>query len=330
MNNWTKSQRKATFFTQKEEKATARMQWLLWKLYHNWVASRKTRMRWFLKEADSFGEARCKKSWDRFEKYSSLSLRYVKQVSGKRKDHRLQKYKSNLFISEVPTLWNLRTGPRKRLKDNSHVPDARLGALPKTYTNSKRKTKLHSTRPRKNGYSWLRQQKSRRKESLWWILEPACIRSASETVTLLSWRLWGHRGVRRRWWRPTARCIQEKKQRFSSKNWIYSGRLCFLKIHRQFFHSDNSARIMRKPITGPAVKNHISSEMAREIDCNISNYAHLVVLGLSASSSSTTLSPTSSSSSSQGSVFDFSKYTKNPVLDRSGKYEWGATEKPAA
>ena len=72
---------------------------------------------------------------------------------------------------------------------NSHVPDARLGALPKTYTNSKRKTKLHSTRPRKNGYSWLRQQKSRRKESLWWILEPACIWSASETVTLLSWRL---------------------------------------------------------------------------------------------------------------------------------------------
>ena len=31
--------------------------------------------------------------------------------------------------------------------------------LAKTYTSSKRTTKLHSTRPRKNGYSWLRQQK---------------------------------------------------------------------------------------------------------------------------------------------------------------------------
>ena len=47
------------------------------KLYHNWVASRKTRVRWFLEEANSPGEMRCKKSWDRFEKYGSLSLRYT-------------------------------------------------------------------------------------------------------------------------------------------------------------------------------------------------------------------------------------------------------------
>ena len=41
--------------------------------------------------------------------------------------------------------------------------------------------------------------------------ERVCIWSASETLTLLSWRPWGHREVRRRWWRPTARCKQEKK-----------------------------------------------------------------------------------------------------------------------
>ena len=48
---WTtkqKGQRNATIHT-KEEKATTRMLWLLWQLYHNWVASRKTRMRWYLK-----------------------------------------------------------------------------------------------------------------------------------------------------------------------------------------------------------------------------------------------------------------------------------------
>ena len=39
-----------------------------------------------------------------FEKYGSLSLRYVKQVSGKRKDHRLENYNSKIFISEVPML----------------------------------------------------------------------------------------------------------------------------------------------------------------------------------------------------------------------------------
>ena len=63
----------------------------------------------------------------------------------------------------------------KRLKDNSDAPEARLGTLPKTCTSSQKKTKLHSARPRKNGYSRLRQQKSRRKESLWWIPELVCI-----------------------------------------------------------------------------------------------------------------------------------------------------------
>ena len=57
----------------------------------------------------------------------------------------------------------------KRLHDSSDVPEARLGILLKTYTSSKKKTRLHSTFPRRNGYSRLRQQMSRRKESLWWI-----------------------------------------------------------------------------------------------------------------------------------------------------------------
>ena len=47
----------------------------------------------------------------------------------------------------------------KRLKDNCDVPEARLGTLPKTFTSSKGETKLHSARPRKNGYFRLRQQR---------------------------------------------------------------------------------------------------------------------------------------------------------------------------
>ena len=58
----------------------------------------------------------------------------------------------------------------------------------KTYTSSKRKTRLHSTRSRKNGSSRLREQKSREKESLWWIPELVCTWSARKTLTLLSWR----------------------------------------------------------------------------------------------------------------------------------------------
>ena len=98
---------------------------------------------------------------------------------------------------------------------------------------AKRKTKLHSTRPRKNGYSQLRQQKSRRKESLWWIPELVCIWSARETLTLLSWRPWGHQGVRR-WWRPTARCKQKKTPRYVNQ----------LDLFVTFSHSANSAKIM--------------------------------------------------------------------------------------
>ena len=76
----------------------------------------------------------------------------------------------------------------KRLKDSSDVPEARLGILLKTFTSSTKHTRLHSTFPLRNGYSRLRQQKSRRKESLWQIPELVCMRSASETLTLLSWR----------------------------------------------------------------------------------------------------------------------------------------------
>ena len=55
MNNQTRSQRKASIPT-KEEQATTKMLSLLWKVYHNWVAPRKTRSHWIVKQADSTGE----------------------------------------------------------------------------------------------------------------------------------------------------------------------------------------------------------------------------------------------------------------------------------
>ena len=74
------------------------------------------------------------------------------------------------------------------MNDSSDVPEARPGILLKTYTSSKKKTRLHSTRPRRNGYSWLSQQKSPRKENLQLIQEGVCIWSVGKTLTLLSWR----------------------------------------------------------------------------------------------------------------------------------------------
>ena len=49
-----------------------------------------------------------------------------------------------------------------------------------------------------------------------------------------------------------------------SKNWTYSSKLCFLKKLSQCFLSGSSVRIMGIHTTGPAVRNHISSEMARD------------------------------------------------------------------
>ena len=123
------------------------------------------------------------------------------------------------------------------------------------------------------------------------------------------------------------------------EQWTYLSKLCFLKKLSQFFPWENSVRIMGIHTTGRAVKNHISSEMTRElIDCNISNYVPFVVPGLSASSASTTPSPTSSSSSSQDSVSDVNRYNENPVPERSGStseelrgnplHESTETEKP--
>ena len=65
------------------------------------VCVHKIQMHSFLK-VESLGETRCRKSWHLFKGSDSLSLRYVMRVSGKRKDHRLEKYKSKFLISEVP------------------------------------------------------------------------------------------------------------------------------------------------------------------------------------------------------------------------------------
>ena len=114
-------------------------------------------------------------------------VRFTKSTLRHASGHRWEKQMSFL-TSEVPTLWNLRTGPMKRLNDSSDVPEAILGILPKIYTSSKRTTGLHSTFSRRIGYSRLRQEKSRRKEILWLIQERVCMWSVRKTSTLLSWR----------------------------------------------------------------------------------------------------------------------------------------------
>ena len=75
-------------------------------------------------------------------------------------------------------------------------------------------------------------------------------------------------------------------------------------------------------------KTHLIKN-GKRIDCNMSNNVSFVVPGLW-THSSTTPSPTSSSSSSQDSVSDTSRYTNNPVPERSGSTSDELRGKPAA
>ena len=101
MNNQTKS-RKNNYSPKRRESHDTNAVAIV-KSVSQLVVYHKIQMHWFLK-VESLGETRCRRSWNQFEGYDSQSLRYVKQVSGKRKDHLLKKYKSKIVISEVPTL----------------------------------------------------------------------------------------------------------------------------------------------------------------------------------------------------------------------------------
>ena len=76
--------------SQKEEKAITKMLWLLWKVYHSLVVYHKIQMHSLLK-VEGLGEARCRKSWNKFKGDDSLRLRHVTREFGKRKDHRWEK-----------------------------------------------------------------------------------------------------------------------------------------------------------------------------------------------------------------------------------------------
>ena len=202
-------------------------------------------MHCFLK-AGSLGETRCK-SWNPLKECDSLSLRYVRRVSRKRKDHRWERWKSKLTISEVPTLWNLRTGPRRDWTTAAMCPKQGMESCQKHFRDHKGYIPFSSGGMGTRGFV----MKRAGGEVLcsWFRSECACGQHAR--LTLLSSRPWWHQEVRRWWWRPTARCIQEKKRQYVSKNWTYSRRLCFLKKLPQFFVGWNSGRTMVKLATGP-------------------------------------------------------------------------------
>ena len=190
--------------------------------------------------------------------------RYVTRVSGTTKDHRLEKYRSNLDISEVPTLQNSRIGPMKRLKDKSDVPKARLGILPK-YIQAAEKWVLPSALAREPEE---RECAVDSGTSVHTVSEKDLHSAELETTRTL-------RSPMTVMSANGARCEQEKKRQCMSKNWTYLSKLCFFKKLPQCFHWGNSAKNTGTRITGKAVKIHISSKMARELVAVYQTMYHL-------------------------------------------------------
>ena len=89
-NNQVKSRTRGIILQKKKRKRRQQCSGYCENLYHNWLVCRKTRSHGFLKEAN-------KPQGNLMQKVlgpnsiDSLSLHHVKQVSAKRKDHRLEK-----------------------------------------------------------------------------------------------------------------------------------------------------------------------------------------------------------------------------------------------
>ena len=158
------------------------------------------------------------------------------------------------FHQRSPYAVKVRTNLKKRPKRQQRCAQSKAC--------SKRKTQLHSTRPRSNGYSWLRQQKSRRIESLWWIPELVCTWSAKESAELDTMRTSRS---------PTTVMkangeVQTREEAtVSVKELDLFVTVVLLEKTPQFFFSGNSANIMGKTTIGRAVEKHISPKRAKEL-----------------------------------------------------------------
>ena len=138
-NKPNKKPKKKRPFPKKKRKRTTRMEWLLWILCLRWVCVSQ--------DSELLDSQRGKQGKPDAESLGTDSKNTIhsvyatsKQVSGKRKGPSLGKIQSQKTSSAKSLRYeNLRTGPKKRLKDNSDAPEARHGTLPKNICKTQRK-----------------------------------------------------------------------------------------------------------------------------------------------------------------------------------------------
>ena len=178
MNNQIKSQRKATVHT-KVEKATTRMLELCEKRIT--VGLCITRFKCTL-------ETRCRKSWNQFKGYDSLSQRYVMRVSGKIKDHRWGKINVKISRQRSPYAMKFEDRSHEETERQHRCARSMAWKLAKNIYKIKEKARATFFSPLKK---WVLPSASSREscEREFEVDSGASMHmSARKTTTLLSWR----------------------------------------------------------------------------------------------------------------------------------------------
>ena len=225
---------------------------------------------------------------------------------------------SKFLISEVPTLWNLRTGPTERLKDNSDVPEAKLGILPNIFTSSK-KNKAAFYFPAEE---WaLPAVSTKEPEERVFVVDSGASMHMVSKKDLHSAELETMRTSRS----PTTVANGEVQTREDAtenfKQLTYLSMFCFLKKLPQFFPWRNSVRIVGIHTTGSAVKN-TSHHKWQEKWLQFSNYVPFAVF----------LNYTFTDFSIifiEGFRIWCQQIHRKSSTGKKWKYEWRASERPA-
>ena len=327
---WTTKQKveKEQLFAKREEKAMTRMLWLLWEVYHNWVATRKTRKHRFLKVANSLEEILMQKVLEpiqrvRFRK-STLRQASIREKKG-------------------PSLGKINVkAPRRRshfamkFEDRSHEETEwqQWCARSKAWNLAKN---IYKLKEKDKAAFYFRAEER--------VLPAASTKEPEERVFVVDSGASVHMVSRRDLnsaeleimrtsKSPTTVITANGEVQTREEATVYVKQLdLFVKV---MLLEETPAVIS----LGKLCKDHgctyrwISGQKThlirngKRIDCNFSNYVPFVVPGLSTISSSTTPTPTSPSSSSQDSAFDVNRYTKTPSIRKKWKYEWRLRRDP--
>ena len=242
------------------------------KLYHSWVVSRKTQRSIRTSETrEVSGKPRGVKSWDR-----SGRVRFTQSCATSRKN-RLGQIQVKLPHQRSP--YAVKFGEQisgKRLKRQRAMrPAARHGTLPENILQAQRKGQgciLFA-------YRWvefasrIHQKKPAEREFCGWIPGQALAYGQQERTLKLCriGKPWGYRRIRRRWWRPTARCKQEKRQTVYVKELDLFVTVMLLEETPAVSFSREALRgSWEKLTTGPAVKKPHLTQNGKRIYCKIS------------------------------------------------------------